>query len=110
MTGDARAATFVTGAAGFMGTALLRVFPRAAAISPMDGREKRTMKRFGPALLLALPFVVVLAPHAADPTRTIDITLSRHAFSPQRIEVLLGEPVRLNLVSADGTHGFQVRK
>jgi cytochrome c oxidase subunit 2 len=67
------------------------------------------MKRFAPTLLLALPFVVALAPHAADSTRTIDVTLSRYAFSPERIEVLLGERVRLNVVSVDGTHGFQVK-
>ena len=68
------------------------------------------MTRFGPTLLLALPVVVALAPHAADSTRTIDITVSRYAFSPERIEIRLGEPVRLNVVSADGTHGFQVKK
>ena len=68
------------------------------------------MKRFAPTLLLALPFVVALAPHAADSTPTIDVTLSRYAFSPERIEVLLGERVRLNVVSADATHGFRVKE
>ena len=63
-----------------------------------------------PTLFLALPFLVALAPYAADSTRTIDVTLSRYAFSPERIEVLLGERVRLNVVSADRTHGFQVRR
>jgi cytochrome c oxidase subunit 2 len=68
------------------------------------------MKRFAPKLLLALPVVVALGPHAADATRTIDITLSRYAFSPERIEVRLGERVRLNIESIDGTHGFQVKE
>jgi len=68
------------------------------------------MKRFAPTLFLALPFVVALAPQAADSTRTIDVTLSRYAFSPERIEVRLGERVRLNVVSTDGTHGFQVKE
>jgi len=68
------------------------------------------MKRFAPTLLLALPFVVALAPQAADSTPTIDVTLSRYAFSPERIEVLLGERVRLNVVSADATHGFRVKE
>ena len=68
------------------------------------------MKRFAPTLLLALPLVVALAPQAVDSTRTIDITLSRYAFTPERIEVLLGQRVRLNVVSADGTHGFQVKE
>ena len=67
------------------------------------------MKRFAPTLLLALPIVVALAPSAAA-TRTIDVRLSRYAFSPERIEVRLGEQVRLNVVSADGTHGFQVKE
>ena len=67
------------------------------------------MKRFAPTLLLALPFVVALAPEAARSTRTIDVTLSRYAFSPDRIEVGLGERVRLNVTSVDGTHGFQVK-
>jgi cytochrome c oxidase subunit 2 len=68
------------------------------------------MKRFAPTLLLMLPLVVALAPRAADSTRTIDITLSRYAFSPERIEVLLGERVRLNVVSVDVAHGFQVKE
>jgi cytochrome c oxidase subunit II len=67
------------------------------------------MKQFGPTLLLALPFVVALVPEAVDSTRTIDVTVSRYAFSPERIEVRVGERVRLNVVSVDGTHGFQVK-
>ena len=86
MTGTTTSTTFITAAVRF------------------------TLRLFRPTLLLALPFAVALAPQAADATRTIDITLSRYAFSPERIEVLLGEPVRLNVVSADGTHGFQVKE
>jgi cytochrome c oxidase subunit 2 len=67
------------------------------------------MKRFGPTLLLALPLVVTLVPAAVDSTRTIDVTVSRYAFSPERIEVRVGERIRLNVVSVDGTHGFQVK-
>ena len=67
------------------------------------------MKRFAPTLLLALPFVVALVPEAAHSTMAIDVTLSRHAFSPDRVEVRLGERVRLNVTSVDGTHGFQVK-
>ena len=44
-----------------------------------------------------------------DSTRTIDVTVSRYGFSPERIEVRVGERVRLNVVSVDGTHGFQVK-
>ena len=67
------------------------------------------MKRFGPTLLLALPVVVALVPAAVDSTRTIDVTVSRYAFSPERIEVRVGERIRLNVISVDGTHGFQVK-
>jgi hypothetical protein len=60
-------------------------------------------------LLLALPLLVALVLEAVDSPRTIDVTVSRYAFSPERIEVRVGERVRLNVVSVDGTHGFQVR-
>jgi len=70
----------------------------------------RIARTITPTLFLALPFLVGLAPHLADSTRTIDVTLSRYAFSPERIEVLLGERVRLNVVSADRTHGFQIKQ
>jgi len=59
---------------------------------------------FLPALLL-----VVVQAGTTDSIRTIDVALSRYAFSPERIEVRLGEPVRLHIVSMDGTHGFQVK-
>ena len=62
----------------------------------------------GRALLLALPLVA--AGTRTHPVRTIDVTLSRYAFSPERIEVRLGERVRLNVVSVDGAHGFQVKE
>ena len=68
------------------------------------------MKRFLPTLLLALPFIVALAPAVADSPRTIEITLSRYAFSPAQIQVGLGERVRLNVTSIDGEHGFQVKQ
>ena len=62
------------------------------------------------ALLLTPPLGVAQAGDTADSTRTIDITLSRYAFSPERIEVRLGERVRLNVASVDGTHGFKVKE
>lgn len=62
----------------------------------------------GSALVLALPLVGAQTPEA-DSIRTIEVKLSRYAFSPERIEVRLGERVWLNVVSLDGTHGFQVK-
>jgi len=81
MTGATKVTTFVAGAAGVIGT----------------------------ALLLALPLAVAQAPDS-DSIRTIDVTLSRFTFSPERIELRLGERVRLNVVSADSAHGFQVKE
>lgn len=68
------------------------------------------MKRTLAPLLLLLPYLVALAPAMADSTRTIDVTLTRFAFSPERIELRVGERVRLNVLSAEGTHGFQVKE
>ena len=62
----------------------------------------------GCVFLLTLSLVVAQG-RTADPIQTIDVTLSRFAFSPERIEVRLGEPVRLNVVSMDTTHGCQVK-
>jgi cytochrome c oxidase subunit 2 len=101
--------TFVAGAVGFIGRAFVSVFHRAGASRRSTAGNDRKMKRFAPMLLLALPLVVAVAPQAVDSTRTLDVTVSRYAFSPERIEVRVGERVRLNVVSVDGTHGFQVK-
>jgi cytochrome c oxidase subunit II len=66
------------------------------------------MKRFLPRLLLLLPFVA-MAPALADSPRTIEMTASHYQFSPARIEMKMGERVRLNLKSIDGPHGFSGR-
>ena len=60
------------------------------------------------AFFLAL-LIAVLQARTTDSIRAVNVTLSRYAFSPERIEVRLGERVRLNIVSTDGTHGFQVK-
>jgi cytochrome c oxidase subunit 2 len=78
----ARKTTFVTTVAGFLGS----------------------------TLLLALPLVVAQVGDTTDSNRIVDVTVSRYAFSPERIEVRLGERVWLNVVSADGAHGFQVKE
>jgi hypothetical protein len=63
------------------------------------------MKLLGLTLLLSF-LVVAQAPEGTDATRTIDVRLSRYAFSPERIEVRLGERVSLNIISVDGPHGL----
>ena len=63
----------------------------------------------GGALLLALQAAAAQTP-GPDPIRTIDVTLSRYAFSPERIELRVGEQVLLNVASLDGAHGLQVKE
>lgn len=62
----------------------------------------------GGALLLALQAAGAQTP--GPDLRTIDVTLSRYAFSPERIEVRVGEQVLLNIASLDGAHGLQVKE
>ena len=45
----------------------------------------------------------------AEP-RVIEVVAKRFAFEPTRIEVTEGETVRLMVKSADGVHGFGVKK
>jgi cytochrome c oxidase subunit II len=45
-----------------------------------------------------------------DAPREIDVVARRFAFEPSRIEVNVGERVRLRVVSADGVHGLEIKK
>jgi cytochrome c oxidase subunit 2 len=101
--------TFISGTVGLVGDVFRSVFRHAGASARSAPAKESKRTRFGPMLLLALPFLVALVPEAVDTTRTIDVTVSRYAFSPERIEVRVGERIRLNVVSVDGTHGFQVK-
>ena len=74
--------TFVAGAVGFIGREVGRVFHRAGGSRRRTAGTDRKMKRFGPPLLLALPFVVALVPEVVDSMPTIDVTVSPYAFSP----------------------------
>jgi len=40
---------------------------------------------------------------------TIEITARRFAFLPARVEVVEGDQVTLAVMSADGTHGFEIK-
>ena len=65
--------------------------------------------RYPATLLLALPFVVAMVPAVAHSGRSIDVTLSRSAMVPEQIDMQIGERVRLNMMSTDGAHAFQVK-
>ena len=41
---------------------------------------------------------------------TFEVELKRFAFEPERLEVTAGDYVRIVARSADGTHGFAIRK
>ncbi len=45
-----------------------------------------------------------------DAPREIDVVVRRFAFEPARIEVAVGERVRLRVVSADGPHGVEIKQ
>jgi cytochrome c oxidase subunit II len=49
-------------------------------------------------------------PATASAPREIEVTAKRFTFEPARIEVTEGERVRLNVKSADGVHGLQIKK
>ena len=63
----------------------------------------------GTVVLLLTLLVALAQARAMDPIRTVDVALSRYAFSPERLELRVGEPVRLKITSSDGAHGFQVK-
>jgi hypothetical protein len=109
MKGKASAITFVIRAAGFVKETFLNVFPRVGASERNAVGNETKAKRLGPTLLLALPFLVVLIAEAVDSTRTINVTVSRCGFSPERIELQVGERIRLSVLSLDGTPGFQAK-
>lgn len=49
-------------------------------------------------------------PPQSQAPRVIDVTARRFAFEPARIDVAVGERVRLVVRSADGVHGIEIKK
>ena len=49
-------------------------------------------------------------PDVQDQPREIRIVAKRFAFEPARVEVTVGERVRLVVASADGVHGIEIKK
>jgi cytochrome c oxidase subunit 2 len=52
---------------------------------------------------------VVAAPVARH-VAAFDVVAKRFSFTPDRFEVTRGDHVRLSIRSADGTHGFAIKK
>jgi cytochrome c oxidase subunit 2 len=74
-------------------------------------------KRFKLAITAALPLVLILLTvvptykaKADNGPRVIHITAKRFGFTPDKITLKAGEPVKLVLHSEDVTHGFFMRK
>lgn len=64
----------------------------------------------GMAALLAAMAWPTAGVHGQDAPREIPVTVRRYAFEPARIEVGVGERIRLLVVSADGPHGVEIEK
>jgi cytochrome c oxidase subunit II len=62
------------------------------------------------ALVGAAAWTVNGAARQDNTPREIDVVARRFAFEPARIEVAVGERVRLRVVSADGVHGMEIKK
>ncbi|ADU65314.1 cupredoxin domain-containing protein [Desulfurispirillum indicum] len=60
-------------------------------------------------MVIGIPIGVTLAKNIGQPPHTIDLiirTVENGGYSPSRIVVKQGEPVRLRLISEDVTHGL----
>jgi len=66
--------------------------------------------RWGATIIAAAMLMVVGAAAANPPVHEIHVTASRFAFDPPTIQVNAGEPVRIEIRSKDGVHGFAIQK
>ena len=58
-----------------------------------------------PALFGALLVALTLSARPPEP-RTIQVTAKKYEFTPNRIELKVGEPVEITFSSEDAKHGF----
>lgn len=61
------------------------------------------------ALACASSSIRIFAEPAPEP-QVIEVTARRFEFVPSRIEVTVGQPVRLMVHSEDGVHGMEIKK
>ena len=62
------------------------------------------------AVMVATGPVLTRAEVPAPRLVTVEMTAKRFAFLPEQIEAAEGDEVTLNVTSADGTHGIEIRK
>ena len=76
-----------------------------------SGRS-RTPAFLIPFALTALASAAASMPRPAQSPepRVIELTARRFAFEPAEIEVAAGEPVVLEVKSADGVHGIEIKR
>jgi cytochrome c oxidase subunit II len=63
----------------------------------------------GGALLMAGGSALISAAPSPGQAVSFELTASRFAFQPDRLEVVEGDLVALAIKSADGTHGFEIK-
>jgi len=76
----------------------------------MFAKRTSVVRLIAVAILVAAAAWTVNGDARQDAPREIDVVARRFAFEPARIEVAVGERVRLRVVSADGVHGFEIKK
>jgi cytochrome c oxidase subunit II len=72
---------------------------------------RKNCRRIGEVVLaagMAAGAVAAVAVPTAAEEKVISVTARRFEFSPSTIKLKLGEPVILDLMSLDRTHGFKV--
>jgi len=76
----------------------------------MFAKRTSVVRLIAVAVLVGAAAWTVNGASRQDAPREIDVVARRFAFEPARIEVAVGERVRLRVVSADGVHGFEIKK
>ena len=76
----------------------------------MFGRGTSVIQLAAIAVLVGAAAWTVNGAARQDGPREIEVVARRFAFEPARIEVAVGERVRLRVVSADGVHGLEIKK
>ena len=76
----------------------------------MFAKRTSVVRLIAVAVLIGAAAWTVNGAARQDAPREIDVVARRFAFEPARIEVAVGERVRLRVVSADGVHGFEIKK
>jgi len=76
----------------------------------MFAKRTSVVRLIAVAVLIGAAAWTVNGAARQDAPREIDVVARRFAFEPARIEVAVGERVRLRVVSADGVHGLEIKK